>query len=92
MRTIHAKKRAVISPRREIRLLAWLTAGLCVPVLDTFLAVFSTAEPDISDLTPISEKIGEDLILNWPDLERRPHALHEASSVLAAQGCKPLGT
>jgi len=91
VRGIHAKKKAAIARRHEIRFLALLTAGLCVPVLGTFIAISLTAEPDISDLTPISGKIGGDLILNWPDLERRPHALHEASSVFAGARVQALG-
>jgi hypothetical protein len=89
--SIREKKKVSISRRHEIRFLALLTAGLCVPVLGTFIAIFSTVEPDISDLTPISEKIGEDLILNWPDLERHPRALHEASSAFAGARVQALG-
>jgi hypothetical protein len=57
----------------------------------TLLAIFSTAEPDISDLTPISKKIGDDLILNWPDLERHPHALDAAPSAFAGARVQALG-
>ena len=91
MTGIREKKKVSISRRHEIRFLVLLTVGLCVPTLGTFIAIFSTAEPDISDLTPISEKIGEDLILNWADIERRPHALHEASSVFAGASVQALG-
>ena len=88
---IRAKRKGGISQWHEIRFLALLTAGLCVAALGTFIAIFSTAAPDISDLTPISRKIGDDLILNWPDLERRPHALHEASSAFAGARVQALG-
>ena len=88
---IRAKSKGTISRWHEIRFLALVTAGLCVPALGTLLAIFSTAEPDISDLTPISKKIGDDLILNWPDLERHPHALDAASSVFAGARVQALG-
>jgi len=88
---IHAKGKGRISRWHEIRFLALVTAGLCVPALGTLLAIFSTAEPDISDLTPISKKIGDDLILNWVDLERRPHALQQGASVFAGARVQALG-
>jgi hypothetical protein len=92
VRTIHAKKKAGISIRHEIRFLALLTAGLCVPVLTALIAIFSTAEPDISDLTPISQKVGDYVILSWSNLERgRPHALLEDSSVFAGARVQALG-
>jgi len=88
---IREKNKFSISRWHEIRFLALLTVGLCVPVLGPLIAIFSTTEPDISDLTPIYRKIGEDLILNWPDLERRPHALREASSVFVGARLQALG-
>jgi len=91
VRRVPAKKKAGISRRHEIRFLVLLTAGLCVPVLGTFIAISSTAEPDISALTPISRRIGEDLIVNWPDLERRTHAVHAASSVFTGARVQALG-
>jgi hypothetical protein len=88
---IRAKGKAGISRRHEIRFLALVTAGLCIPALGTLLTIFSTVEPDISDLTPISKKVGDALILNWSDLERRPHALDQASSVFAGARVEALG-
>jgi hypothetical protein len=37
----------------------------CVPVLGTLLAVVSTTEPDLSDLTPIRQPPGQYELLNW---------------------------
>ena len=92
VRRIHAKKKAGISRRHEIRFLALLTAGLCVPTLGILMAIFWTAEPDISDLTPVSRNVGDYVILHWSDLERgRPHALLEDSSVFAGARVRALG-
>jgi len=85
------KRTGNVSRWHEIRFLALLSAGLCVLALVTFVGIFSTTEPDISDLTPMSGKIGDNLILNWSDLERGPsHILHEGS-VFAGARVQALG-
>ena len=84
-------KKGNVSRWHEIRFLALLSAGLCVLALATFAAIFSTTEPDIADLTPVSGKKGGNLILNWSDLERgSPHTLHEGS-VFAGARVQALG-
>jgi hypothetical protein len=66
----------------EIRFLLLLTAGLCVTALGTFIAIFSTAEVDISALTPVLPRTGDYVILNWAELERdRPKALRQGAAV-----------
>lgn len=37
----------------------------CLPVLLTLLAIVSTTEPDLSDLTPIRQSPGQYELLNW---------------------------
>jgi hypothetical protein len=62
-----------------------------VPALGTFIAVFSTARPDIADLTPLVPRDGAYAVLNWVDLERRPHALQKGTSVFAGARVQALG-
>ena len=93
VRRIHAKKKAGTSRRNEIRFLALLTAGLCVPTLGTLIAIFWTAEPDISDLTPVSRNVGDYLILHWSDLERgRRMPSSKTRRCLLVQECRLLAT
>jgi len=37
----------------------------CIPVLGTLLAIVSTTEPDLSDLSPIQQSAGQYELLNW---------------------------
>ena len=47
-----------------------VTAITCVPVLGTLLAIVSTTEPDLSDLTPAGQPSGHYVLLNWFDLRQ----------------------
>lgn len=85
------KERRVVSRWHEVRFLLLVTAGLCVPALGALIAIFSTAEPDVSDLTPVLQTIGPYAVLNWSDLERRPRALQQGTGVFAGARVQALG-
>ena len=91
MRQVRTKK-AVVSRSEEIRFLLLLTAGLCVTALGTLIAIFSTAEVDISGLTPVLPRMGDYVILNWAELERdRPKALRQGAAVFTGARIQALG-
>jgi hypothetical protein len=52
------------------RTLVLVIAITCVPVLGTLLAIVSTTEPDLSDLTPVRQPPGHYVLLNWFDLRQ----------------------
>jgi hypothetical protein len=45
--------------------LGLVIAIACVPVVGTVLAIVSTTEPDLSDLTPIRQPQGQYALLDW---------------------------
>ena len=74
-----------------MQFLFWVTLGLCVPCLGTLIAIRATAGFDIADLTPTCKSLDGYMLLNWPDLERRPKVLQEGSSVFAGARIQALG-
>ena len=54
-----------VSRNERLRTLVLVIVITCVPVLATLLAIVSTTEPDLSDLTPIRQTPGQDVLLNW---------------------------
>jgi len=54
-----------VSRSGELRTLVLVIAIACVPVLGTVLAIVSTTEPDLSDLSPIRQPKGQYLLLDW---------------------------
>ena len=54
-----------VSRKERLRTLALVIVITCVPVLATLLAIVSTTEPDLSDLTPIRQTPGQYVLLNW---------------------------
>jgi hypothetical protein len=92
VRRIRANRKTEISRRHEVGFLTLLTAGLSVLTLGTATAIFSTTEPDISDLSPVFEKTGDDYtILNWVELERRRRALQQGTAVFSGARIQALG-
>ena len=70
-----------VSRDERLRTLVLIIVITCVPVLATLLAIVSTTEPDLSDLTPIQQTPGQDVLLNWFAL--RQGRLSAESSVQA---------
>ena len=87
-----SKHKSVISRRHEIRFLILLTVGVCVPVMGTLSAIFLTAEPNISELSPIVGIPGDYTVLNWIELERgRSHALRQGTNAFTGARVQVLG-
>jgi len=85
-----AKRAFSVSRAYEIRFFVILIACLCIPAVWTLIAISSTTT-DISDLSPIFEKIGDYTILNWVDLERGPHALKQETRAFTGSRIQALG-
>jgi len=62
------RRRPHLSRRREIALFALSASVIAIPTLAAVWAVIVTTEPDLSNLIPINEKSGDDLLLPWPAL------------------------
>jgi hypothetical protein len=76
-----AAKDLRISRNERLRTLVLVIVITCVPVVATLLAIVSTTEPDLSDLTPIRQTPGQYELLNGFDL--RQGRLSAESFVLA---------
>jgi hypothetical protein len=73
-----AAKTFSVSRNDRFRTLVLVIVITCVPVLGTLLAIVSTTEPDLSDLTPIRQSQGQYVLLNWFAL-RHGHLSAQAS-------------
>jgi hypothetical protein len=60
-----ATKGSGVSQSDRLRALVLVIVITFVPVLATLLAIVSTTEPDLSDLTPIRQTAGQCVLLNW---------------------------
>src|SRR5437764_1288127 len=63
-------RRLRVSRSQGHRTLLLIIVITCVPVLGTLLAIVSTTEPDLSDLTAVREPSGHSMLLNWFDLRQ----------------------
>ena len=59
-----------VSQSEGRRTFVLVIAITCLPVLGTLLAIVSTTEPDLSDLTPIQQSSSPYVLLNWFDLRQ----------------------
>lgn len=65
---------------------------MIVPVAGALLAISATSRPDLSDLAPIGDSVGNDVVLNWSTLLRdHPHALGARSWPFAGAPVRALG-
>jgi hypothetical protein len=60
-----AAKQLRVSGSERLGAFVLVIAIACVPVLGTVLAIVSTTEPDLSELTPIWHPPGQNVLLNW---------------------------
>ncbi len=60
-----AAKQLRVSGTERLGAFVLVIAIACVPVLGTVLAIVSTTEPDLSELTPIRHPQGQNVLLNW---------------------------
>jgi hypothetical protein len=63
-----------------------------VPILGTIYVTASTSEPDLSDLTPISQRAGNYRVLNWSALlQDQAHGLNTGTLIADGEEVQVLG-
>ena len=55
----------------------WLAAAICLPTVLVPVLMTLTALPDLSNFTPKTSSYGQDILLDWTDLERGYEALRQ---------------
>ena len=73
------------------RILALIVTIACVPLLGIVLAIVSTTEPDLSDLYPSNQQVGEYIVLSWRELLQTHHELSSAAAKLDGAAVQALG-
>jgi len=85
-------KKLTVSRRDNIRALVLIVVVAGVPILGTIYVTASTSEPDLSDLTPISQRAGNYLVLNWSSLlQDRAHGLNTETVIPSGAEVQALG-
>lgn len=86
------KKKRTISLRENIRALVLVAVVVGVPILGTIYVTASTSEPDLSDLTPISQRADHYVVLNWSALlQDQAHALSTGLVIPSGAEVQALG-
>ena len=86
------KKKPTVSRSDSIRALVLVAVVAGVPILGTIYVTASTSKPDLSDLTPLSRRAGNHLILDWSALlQDRAHVLNRATPIPAGAEVQALG-
>ena len=76
------KKKPTLSKRDSIRALLLVAVVAGVPILGTVFVTNSTSEPDLSELTPISPRAGQYLVLGWPALLQNEPRVSKTGTVI----------
>jgi hypothetical protein len=85
-------KKLTVSRRDNIRALVLIAIVAGVPILGTIYVTASTSEPDLSDLSPISERAGNYLVLNWSELlQDQAHGLNGGTVIASGVEVQALG-
>lgn len=85
-------KKITVSRRDNIRALVLIAVVAGVPILGTIYVTASTSEPDLSDLTPISQRAGNYLVLNWSSLlQDQAHGLNRGTVIPSGTEVQALG-
>jgi len=79
-----AKKKAIVPSATSFVALILVVLVAGVPILGTILVTASTSEPDLSDLTPIHERAGKYLVLDWSALLQDRPRLPKTGTVIPA--------
>jgi len=86
------KRKLSISRSEEVRTLLLIAAGISIPVAGALWAISVTSRPDLSDLVPIGNSIGNHSVLNWSNLLRdHPHSLDAGSPLFTGEPVQALG-
>jgi hypothetical protein len=78
------KKKPTVSKRDSIRALILVAVVAGVPILGTIFVTASTSEPDLSDLTPITQRAGKYLVLDWSALLQNDPRVSKTATVIPA--------
>ena len=78
------KKKPTVSRRDSIRALILVVLVAGVPILGTIFVTASTSEPDLSDLTPITQRSGRYLVLDWSALLQNEARVLKTRTVIPA--------
>lgn len=85
-------KKLAVAPRDNIRALVLIAVIAGVPILGTIYVTASTSEPDLSDLSPINERAGNYLVLNWSALlQDQAHGLNTGPVIPRGAEVQALG-
>jgi len=81
------KKKVSISRADSIRVLLLVIVVAGVPILGigTVFVTTSTSEPDLSELTPISPRAGQYLVLDWSALLQNEPRVSKTGTVIPAE-------
>jgi hypothetical protein len=77
--------------RAHRRTLALIVTIACIPLTAIVLTIVSTSEPDLSDLIPSNQQVGEYIVLSWRDLLQTHHELKSAAAELDGAVVQALG-
>jgi hypothetical protein len=77
--------------REHRRTLALITIIACVPFLTVILIAVLSTEPDLSDLLPSNEQIGEHIVLSWSELLQPRGQMNSAVMKFDGAGVRVLG-
>ena len=83
-RRAKGKKKVSISRADSIRILLLVILVAGVPILGTVFVTNSTSEPDLSELTPISPRAGQYLVLDWSALLQNEPRVSKTGTVIPA--------
>ena len=85
-------KKLTLSRWDSIRTLVLVAVLAGVPILGTIYVTASTSESDLSDLTPISQRAGNYLVLNWSALlQDQAHGLNTGTVIPSGAEVQALG-
>jgi hypothetical protein len=86
------RKKLTVSRRDNIRALVLIAVVAGLPILGTIYVTASTSEPDLSDLTPISQRAADHFVLNWSALlQDRAHGLNTGTVIPSGTEVQALG-
>ena len=77
-------KKLSVSRADSIRVLLLVIAVAGVPILGTVFVTNSTSEPDLSELTPVSPRAGQYLVLDWSELLQNTSGVSKTGTVVPA--------
>ena len=91
-RRAKGKTKVGISRADSLRVLLLVIVVAGIPILGTVFVTNSTSEPDLSELTPISPRAGQYLVLDWSALlQNEPRVSKTETAISAGAEVQALG-